>query len=144
TVLDICETPLELCRRLAGCWSLPIETTREDLAELSTARRFDLILVHGTLHFIAADRRLKSLRRIASALRPGGRLVLLLNTSRTVAADSNQTAGAGYGGSVLAELARLGVPLPDTEAVMRERLDLHQRRRELREGAFADPVEVEA
>ena len=127
TVLDICETPLELCRRLAGRWSLPIETIREDLAELSTARRFDLVLVHGTLHFMAADRRLEALRGIASALRPGGRLVLLFNTSRTVTADSDQTAGAGYGGSVLAELARLGVPLPATEAVMRERLDLHQR-----------------
>jgi SAM-dependent methyltransferase len=144
TVLDICETPLELCRRLAGRWSLPIETIREDLAELSTARRFDLVLVHGTLHFMAADRRLEALRGIASALRPGGRLVLLFNTSRTVTADSDQTAGAGYGGSVLAELARLGVPLPATEAVMRERLDLHQRRRELREGAFAEPGEVEA
>ena len=47
TVLDICETPLELCRRLAGRWSLPIETIREDLAELSRARRFDLVLVQS-------------------------------------------------------------------------------------------------
>jgi SAM-dependent methyltransferase len=142
TVLDICETPLELCRQLAGRWSLPIETIKEDLAELSAARRFDLVLVHGTLHFITADRRLEALRRIARALRPGGRLVLLFNTSRTVTADSDQS--AGYGGSMLAELERLGVPLPATEAVMRERLDLHQRRRELREGAFAEPIEVEA
>jgi hypothetical protein len=70
--------------------------------------------------------------------------VLMFNTSRAVTADSDHNAGAGYGGSVLAELARLQVPLPDTDAVLRERLDLHQRRRELREGAFAEPAEVEA
>jgi SAM-dependent methyltransferase len=144
TVLDICETPLELCRRIAERWSLPIETIREDLVELNAARRFEVVLVHGTLHFIAADRRLEALRRIARALRPGGRLVLLFNTSRPVTADIEQSAGAGYGASVLAELARLDVPLPDTEAAMRARLDFHQRRRELREGAFAEASEVEA
>jgi len=48
-VLDICESPLELCRRLANQWSMQIETRRQDLLELDDRQEFDLVLVHGTL-----------------------------------------------------------------------------------------------
>src|SRR5258706_2553995 len=34
TVLDICETPLELCRAFARQWSLPITTIGQDLLDL--------------------------------------------------------------------------------------------------------------
>jgi SAM-dependent methyltransferase len=143
TVLDICETPLELCRRLAKQWSLSIETIRQDLLGLNLERRFDVVLVHGTLHFIAADRRIEALTRIRRAIRPGGRLMLLFNTSRPVMTKIIQEPRADYGSLVLAELKRLDVPLPDAEAVMRERLNAHQSRRELREGAFVEPQDVE-
>ena len=142
-VLDICETPLELCRRFADRWSLPIETIRQDLLDLNAERRFDIVLVHGTLQFISADRRAEALTRIRRAIRPGGRLVLLFNTSRPVAAEDAEQIRADYANSVLNELRRLDVPLPDTDAAMRERLYAHARRRELREGAFAEPEEVE-
>src|SRR6476659_3989475 len=46
-VLDICETPLEFCRRLASQWSMQIETRRQDLLELEDRREFDLVLIHG-------------------------------------------------------------------------------------------------
>src|SRR4051812_43068932 len=71
-VLDICETPLKLCERLAGTWTLPIEIIRQDLYGLDIERRFDLVLVHGTLNFIAADRQAEVLRRLQRAMRPGG------------------------------------------------------------------------
>lgn len=141
SVLDICETPLELCRTLAEKWSLSIETIGQDLCELNRQRQFDVVLVHGTLHFIAADRRIHALTRIQQALRPGGRLVLLFNTSPPVGAAAKLA--TDYGTLVLAELKRLQVPLPDTETVMLARLNAHQRRRELREGAFAHPEEME-
>jgi hypothetical protein len=54
-----------------------------------------------------------------------------------------QQTGDDYGNKVLAELKRLDVPLPDKEQVLRERLNAHQRRREAREGAFAEPHDVE-
>jgi SAM-dependent methyltransferase len=142
-VLDVCESPLELCRRLAKQRSWSIETIRQDLLELNMERRFDVVLVHGTLHFISADRRVEALTRIRRASRPGGRLVLLFNTSRPVAAEIIQENRADFGSMVLAELKRLNVQLPDTEAVVRERLNAHQSRRELREGAFAEPQDVE-
>jgi hypothetical protein len=145
TVLDICETPLKLCRRLAEQWTLSIDTIRQDLFDLHTAQRFDIVLVHGTLHFIAADRRLEVLRRLRGVLHPTGQLIVLFNTSRSVPAELRNKTGAGddYANTVLSELKELGVPLPDSVAVIRARLNAHQRRREEREGAFAKPWELE-
>ncbi len=143
TVLDICETPLELCRRLAKQWLLSIATIRHDLVELSMEQQFDIVLVHGTLHFIAADQRLEVLKRLRHAIRPAGRLILLFNTGQPVSTAMHQQADDDYGSKVLAELKRLDVPLPDTEQVLRERLNAHQHRREAREGAFAGPRDIE-
>ena len=143
-VLDICETPLELSRRFAARWSLPIETIRQDLRDLQIERRFDIVLVHGTLHFISADRRLDVLKRLQRAIRPGGRLVLLFNTGHAVAAGLARESRTGYANWVADELNRLNVSLPESEAAFRARLEGHSRRREAREGAFAEPGEVEA
>jgi SAM-dependent methyltransferase len=142
-VLDICDTPLALCRRFAAQWSLPIETIRQDLLDLDFERRFDVMLVHGTLQYIAADRRLDVLTRMQRAIRPGGRLVLLFNTGRAVAGELAQESRGGYANWVIDELRRLDVPLPDADAAFRARLDAHSQRRETREGAFAEPGEVE-
>ncbi len=143
TVLDICETPLKLCRRLAEQWTLSIDTIQQDLFELHTAQRFDIVLVHGTLHFIAAGRRLEVLRRLRGVLYPAGQLIVLFNTSRSVAAELRDKTGDDYANTVLSELKKLGVPLPDSAAVIRAQLNAHQRRREEREGAFAEPWELE-
>ena len=143
TVLDICETPLELCRRFAASRSLPIATIRQDILALDIERRFDVVVVHGTLQFIAADRRADALARLQRALRPGGRLVLMFNTGRRVAGRLAQESRDGYADWVMQELRRLDVPLPERDDDFRARLARHSQRRELREGAFAEPGEVE-
>jgi SAM-dependent methyltransferase len=142
-VLDICESPLELCRRLASQWSMQIETRRQDLLELDGRQEFDLVLVHGTLHFISAGGRLGALTRIRRALRPGGRLVLMFNTSKPSTVDIDDNFHTGYAKTVLSELRRLHIALPDNEATIRKRLSDHSRRRQLREGAFAEPADAE-
>jgi hypothetical protein len=143
TVLDICGTPLELCRKLADGWSLPIATLRQDLFDLDTERQFDVVLMHGTLNFIAADRHSQVLRRIQRAMRPRGRLALLFNISRPLAAAQAAENHADYADFVLQELRRLGVPLPERESAIRERLIARARQRELRDGQFSAPDEVE-
>jgi SAM-dependent methyltransferase len=139
TVLDICESPLELCRQLASQWSLQIETLRQDLRELHVQQQFDLVLVHGTLHFIAADGRLDALARILRALHPDGRVVLLFNTSKPSTVEIDDNFHIDYAKSVVSELKRLGISLPDNEEVVCARLSAHSRQRQLREGAFAKP-----
>jgi SAM-dependent methyltransferase len=138
-VLDICETPLELCRRFANGWSLPIKTVKQDLLELDVRHQFDFILVHGTLHFISAPGRLAALGRMQRALRNGGRLVLLFNTSATPSVTSDDKVHADYATAVLSELQRQHITLPDSELALAARLSAHSRRRQLREGAFVRP-----
>ena len=144
TVLDACATPLELCSRFAAAWSLPFATMQVDLQGLDVADAFDLVLVHGTLHFVPPARQQDVVARLARALRPGGRLVLLYNTSPHLAGELSRESREGYSGMVMDELARLGVPLPESVDAFRARLDAHARNREQREGAFGDPNHVHA
>ena len=141
-VLDICDTPLELCCQFADKWSMQIVTRRQDLRDLDDQAKFDLVLVHGTLHFISPEGRLKALTNIHRALRPQGRLVLMFNTSRPSTVEIDETFHLAYADSVLGELRRLHVTLPDHEATIRDRLAAHSRRRQLREGAFAEEADV--
>jgi SAM-dependent methyltransferase len=137
TVLDVCGSPLELCRRFAGKWSIPMKTVKQDLADLSERQAFDLVLVHGTLHFIAAGKRSRILVRIHRALRPNGRLLLLFNASRASTIRKDDKFHVEYAESVVKELKRLGISLPDTESEFVRRLSDHSRQRQEREGAFA-------
>jgi SAM-dependent methyltransferase len=141
-VIDICETPLELCRRSAAAWSLPIKTVRQDLVELNIRQQFDLVLVHGTLHFMTPLGRATALSAIQRAMRRGGRLVLLFNTSEPPTRQPEDKIHFDYATAVLSELKRQHVVLPDGEAALRERLAAHSRRRQLREGAFTRPSDV--
>jgi SAM-dependent methyltransferase len=138
-VLDICETPLELCRRFAREWSLPIKALKQDLLELDVRHQFDLILIHGTLHFISAPGRITALGRVQRALRSGGRLVLLFNTSEKPSVSTDDKIHVDYAKAVLSELKRQRITLPDTELALATRLAAHSRRRQLREGAFVQP-----
>jgi SAM-dependent methyltransferase len=143
-VLDICETPLELCRRFARQWSLPIETVRQDLVDIDYRSQFDLVLMHGTLNFVHRHRQPRVMDRLREALRAGGKLVLLFNTGQPVSDDNALNGRKTYASFVLSELTRLGIALPDHEAQLQDRLIVRARQRELRDASFSKPEEVES
>jgi SAM-dependent methyltransferase len=143
-VLDRCETPLELCRRLAQRWSLPIATLHEDINNLDRPGRFDIVVAYGTLHFLAPGRRADALARMRRALRPDGRLVLRVNSGRRIAGELAEEGRDGYADWVPDELRRIAVPLPEPPEAFRVRLRLHAMSREDREGAFGAPEEIQA
>jgi Methyltransferase domain len=142
TVLDACATPLALCSRFAAASSLPLATLQVDLQQLDVASGFDLVLVHGTLHFVPRERQADVVVRLGRALHPHGLLVLLYNTSPPLAGELSRESRQSYSGMVIDELARLDVPLPESAESFRARLDAHARNREQREGAFAAPNHV--
>src|SRR5262249_47210141 len=135
--------PLELCRRLADRWSIPVRTVKQDLADLGEQQMFDLVLVHGTLHFIAAEKRLHVLTGVHRALRLNGRLILLFNTSGPSTVGKDDQLHIEYAESVVRELRRLGIPLPDVESEFIRRLSDHSRQRQEREGAFVNPGDAQ-
>jgi len=142
TILDRCGSPLECCRRLAQAWSLSIETMEQDLMNLEVEDRFDIVLVHQTLHYISSDRQVDVLARLRRALRPAGVLVMLFNIGNRLVGELASEGRRDYAKWVIEELQRVGVPLPEEHAAFAARLTIHAENRENREGAFNRPEEV--
>lgn len=143
TVLDRCDTPLEMCRRLSTRWHRPIATLHQDLRDLDIRNRFDLVLLHHTLQFVPRENRSGVLLNLARALRPAGCLVHSFNISRSLSGSVGAEHRDVYPDCVLDELARIDVSLPEPEAEFRARLQAHASNRERHTGAFADAAEVD-
>lgn len=92
TVADLCPAPLALIDRIASPADVAVETLQVDLTLLDHDRRYDLVLSHGMLPFVAPAPRRGILNRLHRSLKPGGKLVLVL---RTVPAMS-RSAKAGH------------------------------------------------
>jgi SAM-dependent methyltransferase len=143
-VVDRCATPLELCRRFARHWSLPIETVQQDLTDLAMPESFDTILVHFTLHHIPDQDRADVLARLAHALRPSGRLLLLFHTSRSVEPDLGLESSEDFADWAIEELERIPVALPQAREAFRARLRARAQDHAERQGAFREPEDVDA
>jgi len=74
-IVDQCETPLELCRRLAADNNLVVETIRANLSTYSPDEPFDLVIMHGVLTFFSAGDRNSFLRHAREWLAPDGLLI---------------------------------------------------------------------
>jgi SAM-dependent methyltransferase len=141
-VIDLCDTPLELCRKFAKRCNLRLETGVQDVADMRFRARFDVIIAHSLLQFIPPQDRLKVFSRFAGALRPGGKFIQIFNTSRriqpTVAADYHHH----YRDWVMRELETRNVPLPTTCEAFRARLVSYAMERENREGVVESEERV--
>jgi SAM-dependent methyltransferase len=141
-VVDLCETPLELCRRFARRWSLPLETARADLLRLEIAHPVDIVYGNSIVQAFPPALRLELFAQIARALRPGGHFVQTFNVSRHVAQEQLPDYGEQYRQWVLDELARRGIPLPDDREMFGRRLISFAAGWRRRVGAFEQPGDV--
>ena len=125
TVLDACATPLELCSAI--CRRLVAADRHHAGRSAGPRRRRRVRSRAGAWHaaFRAARAPAGCRRAIGARARPGGRLVLLYNTSPRLAGELSRESREGYSGMVMDELARLGIPLPESVDAFRARLDAH-------------------
>jgi SAM-dependent methyltransferase len=75
TVLDLCETPLALCRWFAERAGCDIVTWRGDVLDYREPARFDALCTHSFLSYFSPERRLDLLAKWRELLRPGGRAI---------------------------------------------------------------------
>jgi len=143
TVLDRCDTPLELCRRFAARWSLPIRVLHLDLMDLAEERSFDVVFVHMTLFFIPADRQRDVLSRMRRSLKPDGRLVLVFRTSPRIDGDLAPEYRRNYPMHLIEQLEGRKIPLPEPREAFHNRAERYYEERREREGANATRAEVE-
>jgi SAM-dependent methyltransferase len=85
TVLDLCETPLELNRRYAARAGMQIETVRADVLEYRPREPFDVVCTHSFLSMFPAGDRPALVSRWHALLRPGG-VAITVNRVRGEAA----------------------------------------------------------
>jgi len=143
TVLDRCETPLELCRRFASRWSLPIRTVHQDLTELAAQTSFDVVFVHMLLQFIRSDQQLEVLSRMRRSLRPDGRLVLAFRTSDHIEDAFVPDYRRGYAEHLIEQLDARKIPLPEPRDVFGRRIEIYAEQRRGRVGTHGSREEVE-
>jgi hypothetical protein len=120
TVVDHCETPLEICRAFADRHGLTIATALADIGAWTPEGRFGLVAMHGVLPFFPAGRRLEYLERIVGWLDEDGRLVSACQIGETSPKIETETQMAQRIAALEAFLAAEGVPV-DAEA-LKERI----------------------
>ena len=139
TVLDRCEAPLELCRRQARIWGLPLETMHQDLTSLDVEAQFDIVLLHGTLPYVGAECRIDVLARLRRTLCPAGRLVMLFNTGHRT---SEVDADSDYADWMLTRLDAMAVPIPEERGKFHSRLCIRAQHHASCVRAFSEPDDV--
>jgi hypothetical protein len=76
TVMDLCETPLSLCRIYAKRYGLAVRTMRADFIEPLPKLPADIVILHSILSYISPGRHVGFLRELGSMLEPSGRMIL--------------------------------------------------------------------
>ncbi len=75
TVVDLCETPLFLCKWYAKQASTAIDTHASDILDRQPGEPFDLICTHSFLSQFVRERRKDLISKWRELLRPGGKVV---------------------------------------------------------------------
>ena len=106
-----------MIREFAEARGLRCRTLNSDLLDLDSRERWDLILSHYTLNFVAPDRRAKFFAGLASVLAPGGALVCAAMTGKAIAHDDEPALAAGFIARSHEAWAKIGLSPDDRAAV---------------------------
>ena len=75
TVVDLCETPLLLCKWYAKFVGAPVETVNTDIRRFQPTELFDVIVTDAFLTRFSATARVEIVQKWAEMLRPGGTII---------------------------------------------------------------------
>ena len=87
-VVDLCETPLFLCRWYADSVAAAVETHVSDVLDWKSAKPFDVVCTHSFLSRFPPARRNDLMSKWRELLRPGGRIVTTTRINPSWSPDS--------------------------------------------------------
>jgi hypothetical protein len=76
TIMDLCETPLSLCRVYAKHHGLAVQTIRTDFTAPLPPLTADIVLLHSILNYIPPARHVGFLRELGTMLNPLARMIV--------------------------------------------------------------------
>jgi hypothetical protein len=76
TVLDLCETPLSLCRIYERRYGLMVRTMRADFMEPLPHVAADIVVLHSILSYVSTARHVGFLQELGGMLESSGRMIL--------------------------------------------------------------------
>jgi hypothetical protein len=121
TVADRCRTPLAVCQLYAKAHDFAIATERLDFGSSELAADYDVVFGHGVTRFVPEALRGRFLTALRKALTTKRGAIVLVDRPNLPRAD-NALPGI-YATAVIAGLEAAGVPLPESEAAFRARID---------------------
>ena len=89
TVVDLCDTPLYLCKWYAKLMSHPIDTRMSDIFEFKTDKHFDVICTQSLLSRYSDSMKKALVSKWRELLRPGGKIVTTVNIKPSWSGDPN-------------------------------------------------------
>lgn len=92
TVVDLCETPLALCRWYAERLGTTVHTVIADALGFVSDRPFDVVCSHSVLGRFSADERRRLVAGWRDRLQPGGRVVTVNRVASTAAGAADRFA----------------------------------------------------
>ncbi|RTL96996.1 MAG: class I SAM-dependent methyltransferase [Hyphomicrobiales bacterium] len=144
TVLDLCPTPLLLCRHFAAEHGLDFASAAVDLTALGERFPADILVMHSVFRFIDSSLQPAVLKELGSWLKPGGAMVfsnrIKTRTSQETRADIAKRGAANALFGAMAERGEIKVAV-DPGAVMK-RLERALHDDESRVGEFRTADEL--
>jgi hypothetical protein len=122
TLVDLCETPLALCREFATQHSIDFAAYQRDIAAAADLGPFDAVLFHNFLSFLTARRRNAMLIALRPALAARGRLVIVQRVAAQEKAYAKPIDGVAVASEVIRNLRAAGISLPEEESRFAARL----------------------
>jgi hypothetical protein len=145
TVLDLCPTPLLLCRHFAGEHGLDLACAAVDLTAPGEKFPADILVMHSVFRFIDGSLQPAVLKELGSWLKPGGAMVFS-NRIKTRTSEEERADLASRGGRnerFAAMVAAGEIEVADSEAIA-IRLDRSLQADEARVGEFRTADELRA
>jgi hypothetical protein len=130
TVLDLCETPLELCRDYARRHGLALRAEAVDLMETTQTYATDVFLHHSLFNFVPPDVRVRVLRKFGQWLTPGGRIVFSTSVNAPGTREKTNAFRAEFYGRIRSMIETREINLPESKSRFEARLDNNRGRME--------------
>ena len=142
TALDLCRTPLELCRYYADRHGITLTTQPVDLVTTDTAFSADIVVLHSLFRQLPGDVHVPMLRKLGGWLKPGGSILFSVSLRSSENRDKDMARRLEKLADVRAAIEDGRFPIGEPKDVFLARLDRLKGKRSVAGKLFSSADDV--